>query len=117
MLRLQRGEPLAVMAAEDAAAREIADGDDVTVFNDIGSFELKAKISPAVRPGEVIVDHAWEPYQFRKRLTQQSITPSPINPIQLAGGYFHLQPRLAVCTPGTNDRGTRVEVRRLQESA
>jgi DMSO reductase family type II enzyme molybdopterin subunit len=117
MLRLQRGEPLAVMAAEDAAARGITDWDDVTVFNDIGSFELKAKISPAVRPGEVIIEHAWEPYQFRNRLSQQSITPSPINPIQLAGGYFHLQPRLAVGTPGTNDRGTRVEVRRLQESA
>jgi hypothetical protein len=65
----------------------------------------------------VIIDHAWEPFQFRNRLSQQSITPSPINPIQLAGGYFHLQPRLAVGTPGTNDRGTRVEVRRLQESA
>jgi anaerobic selenocysteine-containing dehydrogenase len=117
LLRLQRGEPLAMMAAGDAALREIADGDDVRVFNDIGSFELKVKISPAVRPGQVIIDHAWEPFQFRNRLSQQAITPSPINPIQLAGGYFHLQPRLAVSTPGTNDRGTRVEVRRRQESA
>ena len=65
----------------------------------------------------MIIEHAWEPYQFRNRLSQQSITPSPINPIQLAGGYFHLQPRLAVGTHGTNDRGTRVEVQRLQESA
>jgi DMSO reductase family type II enzyme molybdopterin subunit len=117
LLRLQRGGPHALLAVEDAAARGIEDGEPVTVFNDTGSFELRAKISPAVQPGQLIVYHAWEPFQFKSHRSQQSITPSPINPIQLAGGYFHLQPRLAVGTPGTNDRGTRVEIRRLQQSA
>lgn len=40
-----------------------------------------------------------------------------MNPIQLAGGYLHLQPRLAVGTPGPSDRDTRVEVERIGASA
>jgi anaerobic selenocysteine-containing dehydrogenase len=115
LLRLQRGGPLALIATGDAAARGIGDGDRVTVFNDTGSFALRAKVSPAIRPGQVIVYDAWEPFQFERHRSQQSITPSPINPIQLAGGYFHLQPRLAVGTPGSNDRDTRIEVERLSE--
>jgi hypothetical protein len=38
----------------------------------------------------------------------------PINPVQLAGGYLHLQPRGAVCSPGSTDRATRVEVERVE---
>lgn len=116
LLRLERGGPLVMIATEDASARGIADGDDVTVVNDVGSFEAKAKISPAARPGQAIIYDGWEPFQFKGHGSQQTITPSPINPIQLAGGYFHLQPRLAVGTPGTNDRGTRVEIQRSSGS-
>jgi len=113
LLRLQRGEPCVFLSVEDAAARRISDGDPVRVYNDIDTFELAAKLSPAVRPGEIIIYHAWEPHQFKAHKTQQALTPNPMNPIQLAGGYFHLQPRLAVGTPGASDRGTRVEVERL----
>jgi nitrate reductase alpha subunit len=110
LLRLQRGVPTLVIGAEDASARGIADGEAVRVFNDMGAFELQAKISPTVRPGQVIVYHSWEPFQFAGHRSQQAITPNPFNPIQLAGGYFHLQPRMAVGTPGPSDRGTRVDV-------
>jgi hypothetical protein len=37
----------------------------VRVYNDAGSFEAAAKPAPAVQPGEVIIYHAWEPYQFK----------------------------------------------------
>ena len=70
------------------------------------------RIAPSVRPGQVIIDDAWEPYQFAGHRSDQVLTPNPINPIQLSGGYFHLRPRLAVGTPGASDRGTRVEVER-----
>jgi DMSO reductase family type II enzyme molybdopterin subunit len=113
LLRLQRGRPTVRLAAEDAQARGIRDGDEVRVHNELGSIELQARVSPAVRPGQIIVHHAWEPYQFRRHRSQQALTPNPINPIQLAGGYFHLQPRLAVGSPGASDRGTRVDVERL----
>jgi len=112
LLRLQRGEPALSIGLEDAAARGIRDGDPVRMFNDVSSCVLQAKVSAAVRPGQVIVYHAWEPFQFEAHRSQQALTPSPINPIQLAGGYFHLQPRMAVGTPGPSDRGTRVELQR-----
>jgi len=104
-----KGEP----RAEDASARGIGDGDRLRVFNDVSSFVVQASISSSVRPGQVTEYHAWEPYHFEGHHSQQALTPSPINPIQLAGGYVHLQPRMAVCTPGPSDRGTRVEVEKL----
>jgi DMSO reductase family type II enzyme molybdopterin subunit len=116
MMRLQRGEPLIVIGAEDAGARGLTDGDMARARNDIGSFYARVKISPAVRPGQVIVYHGWEPYQFNGQRSHQTLTPSPLNPIQLAGGYFHLQPMMIVGEPGLNDRGTRVEVERVSGS-
>ncbi len=113
LLRLQRGEPTLSIGTEDAGIREIEDGDRLRVFNDVSSFVVQARVSPSVRPGQVIVYHAWEPYQFEGHHSQQALTPNPINPIQLAGGYVHLQPRMAVGTPGPSDRGTRVEVEKL----
>jgi nitrate reductase alpha subunit len=117
LLRLQRGVPTLAIGVEDASARGIADGESVRVVNDVGSFDVQARVSPAVRPGQVIVYHAWEPFQFAGHRSQMAITPNPFNPIQLAGGYFHLQPRMAVGTPGPSDRGTRVEVVKRTGSA
>jgi anaerobic selenocysteine-containing dehydrogenase len=98
---------------EDAAARGIRNRDRLRIFNDVSSFVVQAKVSASVRPGQVIVYHAWEPFQFEGHRSQQALTPNPINPIQLAGGYFHVQPRMAVGTPGPSDRGTRVEAEKL----
>jgi len=113
MLRLQRGEPEIFIARSDAAARGIADGDRVRVYNDIGEFEIQAKLSAALKPGQVVVYHAWEPFQFKGGRSHQALIASPLNPVQLAGGYFHLQPMVLVQQPGGNDRGTRVEVAKL----
>ncbi len=114
MLDLQRGEPAMFISPSDAAARAVVDGDRVRVANDIGEFELIAKVAASVSPGEVIVYHAWEPFQFAGHKSHQSLTPSPFNPIQMAGGYFHLQQFMTVGQPGMNDRGTRVEVSKLE---
>jgi nitrate reductase alpha subunit len=113
MLDLQRGEPAVFMSKSDAAARGVADGDRVRINNDVGGFELVAKVAASVRPGQVVVYHAWEPFQFAGHKSHQSLTPSPFNPIQMAGGYFHLQQFMTVGQPGMNDRGTRVEVSKL----
>ncbi|MBW2422587.1 MAG: molybdopterin-dependent oxidoreductase [Deltaproteobacteria bacterium] len=110
LMRLQRGEPTVIMSPGDLAARGLVDGDLARVRNDTGSFEARVKVSHAVRPGQVIAYHGWEPYQFKGGHSHQSIFPSPINPIQLAGGYFHLQPFMLTGEPGHNDRGTRLEV-------
>jgi DMSO reductase family type II enzyme molybdopterin subunit len=116
MQQLERGEPLIFIGVDDAAARGIADGDHVRLFNDVASAELMAKIVPSIRPGQVTVYHAWEPFMSKGRTTYTSVTPNPINPLQLAGGYFHIQARDAEFTPGSTDRATRVEVERIERT-
>ncbi|MBW2232645.1 MAG: molybdopterin-dependent oxidoreductase [Deltaproteobacteria bacterium] len=112
LLRLQRGEPVVVMSRVDAEERGLADGDHARVWNELGSLEAMIKISDSTRPGQLTVNHAWEPFQFKGRMSHQALIGSPINPISLAGGYFHLQPTILHGEPGTNDRATRVEVER-----
>jgi anaerobic selenocysteine-containing dehydrogenase len=113
LLRLQRGEPIIILSVEDAEERGIKDGDRARAFNDLGSFETAVKVSGTLRKEQVIVNHAWEPYQFKDRKSHQAIIPSPINPLSLAGGYFHLQPTPLYGEPGGNDRGTRMEVEKI----
>jgi DMSO reductase family type II enzyme molybdopterin subunit len=114
MLRLQRGGPVMYVSVADAAARGIGDGDPVEVRNDLDSFRIQAKVSPAVRPGQVIVYHAWENYQFAGGKGFQNLIPSPLNPVELAGGEGHLRPISICLQPSQNDRDTRVEIARIR---
>ncbi|NPC55799.1 molybdopterin-containing oxidoreductase family protein [Caenimonas soli] len=52
-LRDIEGEPLLEIHASDAAARGIASGSVVRVFNDRGEYRCKAKVSDRARPGVV----------------------------------------------------------------
>jgi anaerobic selenocysteine-containing dehydrogenase len=52
-LRDIEGEPLLEIHTEDAAARGIASGTLVKVFNLRGEYRVKAKVSPRARPGVV----------------------------------------------------------------
>jgi anaerobic selenocysteine-containing dehydrogenase len=52
-LRDIEGEPLLEISAADAAARGIADGTLVRVFNDRGQYHCRADVSPRARPGVV----------------------------------------------------------------
>jgi anaerobic selenocysteine-containing dehydrogenase len=110
MLQQQRGEPVMWMNDGDAAARSIRDGDRVRVFNDLDAFEIMAKVAPITRPGQVIVYHAWDNFQFRGQKGFQNLIPSPLNPVELAGGQFHLRPMTICLQPSHTDRDTRVEV-------
>jgi DMSO reductase family type II enzyme molybdopterin subunit len=116
MLRLQRGVPIMYMSVHDAQQRQIADGEEVEVKNDLNSFRIQAKVSPAVRPGQVIIYHAWENFQFKEGKMFQNLMPSPLNPTELAGGYFHLRPMFTCFQPGQNDRDTRVEVIKISST-
>jgi DMSO reductase family type II enzyme molybdopterin subunit len=113
MLRLQRGEPCMWVSVEDAATRGIDDGDRIQVGNDVGVFVTQAKVSAAVRPGQIIMYHAWENYQFEGGMGYRNVQASPINPLELVGDYPYLGPSLAIRQPGGNDRDTRVDIRRL----
>jgi anaerobic selenocysteine-containing dehydrogenase len=52
-LRDMEGEPLLEICAQDAAARGIADGQMVQVFNDRGHYHCTARVSARARPGVV----------------------------------------------------------------
>jgi anaerobic selenocysteine-containing dehydrogenase len=52
-------EVVIVKGALDAAARGIADGRYVRVFNERGSLELRARITDRARPGVVVALSVW----------------------------------------------------------
>jgi DMSO reductase family type II enzyme molybdopterin subunit len=115
LLRLQRGSPIAFVSEVDARARGIADHDRIRVFNDIGEFELRAVLSPAVQPGEVICYHAWEGYQFPGGATQNDVAASPLKPNNMIGGYGHLQYRGAYMTMNHVPKEVAVDIERVRE--
>ncbi len=117
MLQLQRGEPLMFVSRRDAVARQITDGDLVEVANDVGGFCIQVAVSPAVRPGQVIIYHAWENYQFSGWDHFKTVMASPMNPVELAGDYFHIRPITMANYPGFSDRDTRVEIRKAESRA
>jgi DMSO reductase family type II enzyme molybdopterin subunit len=113
MLQLQRGEPVMYVSREDAERRGIADHDRVRVFNDIGTFIIRAKISATVQPGQVIVYHAWESYQFEGWRSSQEPVASPWKPLHLVGDYANLHYRMFYAGPSHGPRGTTVEVQKV----
>jgi nitrate reductase alpha subunit len=110
MLRLQRGGPAIWIAPEDARSRGIRDGDGVRVWNDHGEFQVNAKLSPAVAPGEAIVYHAWEPYQFPGWRSMMEVFSSPYKPLHFVGDYGHLRYRVFFAGPVHVPRGVPVEI-------
>jgi anaerobic selenocysteine-containing dehydrogenase len=52
-------EPHLDMHASDAASRGICDGDLVRVFNDRGSYTLRARVNSKPRPGVVVAPSVW----------------------------------------------------------
>jgi anaerobic selenocysteine-containing dehydrogenase len=52
-------EPRLDIHPDDARARGIADGERVRVFNDRGSFSVKAAVTTRARPGVVVAPSVW----------------------------------------------------------
>jgi Anaerobic dehydrogenases, typically selenocysteine-containing len=51
--------PMLLIHPEDAAARQIANGDQVRVFNDRGDYFVPAVLSEKVKPGVVLTPSIW----------------------------------------------------------
>jgi DMSO reductase family type II enzyme molybdopterin subunit len=112
MLRLQRGEPVLYLNKDDALARRIADHDRVRVFNDLGAFECAAKVTAAAQPGQVIIYHAWENFQFARHQGQQEPVVGAWKALHLVGDYGQLHYRALYGAPNFGPRGVTVEVRK-----
>lgn len=113
LLRLQRGEPVMYMNEGDASSRGIQDHDRVRVSNDIGDFVIRVKIAASAQPGQVIVYHAWEPFQFQDWKGNQEPVASPWKTLHLAGDYGQLHYRMFYAAPCHGPRGATVEVQGL----
>lgn len=113
MLKLQRGEPVIYMSPQDATAREIKDHDYVRVYNDVGEYITRVKVSPSAQPGQIHLYHGWEMYQFRNHNNNEVVSPGPIKPVNLVGNYYHLFTYYAGQYDATmKDKGTFVEVKK-----
>jgi anaerobic selenocysteine-containing dehydrogenase len=55
----REGEPSITIHPEDAGRRNLRDGQMVRIFNDRGSFQAKAHVSDAARPGVVVGLSIW----------------------------------------------------------
>jgi anaerobic selenocysteine-containing dehydrogenase len=70
------GEMYCELTAEDAAVRNISDGDIVKVFNDRGSIEVVARVplKPRSHVGTVIVPYGWTWSRTRDQQTVNVLT-------------------------------------------
>ncbi len=114
LLRLQRGQPACWLNPSEAEKRGIKDGDMVRVYNHHGEFECMVKVSAITAPGEIIVYHAWEPYQFKNWKGQQEPAEAPWKALHLAGGYHQIHYRMYYGAPSHAPRGAPVEVEKAK---
>ncbi len=97
LARTHQGRPFMFMNTADAKKRGIEDGDLVRVFNDFDEFKVHVKVTSAarsqekLRPGQVMIYHAWEPYQFENWRSYDAAIPGMIKWLDLAAGYGHLR--------------------------
>ena len=63
-------EPMIKINAADAAARGIAQGDVVRVYNDHGYAVLRALVTEGIKPGVVSIPHGFQAGQFIEGHTQ-----------------------------------------------
>ena len=73
-LRDAEGEPALEIHPHDAAARGIGEGDRVRVFNDRGSFTLRARVTARARPGCVVALSIWWKKFTRDRRNANEVT-------------------------------------------
>lgn len=83
-LTRREGRPTIEISPADAAARGIADGDPVRVFNDRGECWLHARVTDGVRPGVAASPATWWASKFRGGSGINALTPS--RPADLGGG-------------------------------
>ena len=84
--RLEK-EPLLQIHPEDAAARGIADGDEVTVFNGRGSVEIRARVWDKMLPGTVISQGLW--WESKDRPQRSNVlTPDRLSDMGKGATFF-----------------------------
>jgi DMSO reductase family type II enzyme molybdopterin subunit len=91
LLRLQRGRPCLMLNPAVARAKGIADGDEVRMWNDLGEARLWAKVAPGVPAGAVMLEHGWEPFQYRGKQGHNALVGDMLHLLELSDGWGHLR--------------------------
>ena len=81
LLRLQRGQTIALMSKTDAMKRGIKDGDKVKVYNEFGEMICVAKVMPGIKEDEIRVANGSEMFTTIKNWFN-GITPIRPKPTQ-----------------------------------
>jgi len=108
-----RGEPLVFLNDDDAADLGVGNGEKVKLVNNEGESIVQAKLSPSVRPGQVILYNGFEPYMHENWYSQADLETGQVKHLGFAGGYGHLKYRLFSWQPIPADRAVRVDVEKL----
>ena len=91
---LDRPRVVLEMHPDDAGPRGIEDGDDVRVFNTLGTLECGVKITPLVRPGTVAFPKGVWRRHTGNRLTSNALVPDTLT--DLGGGACFNDARVEV---------------------
>ena len=84
----------------DAAARGIADGARVRVFNDRGSFELLARVTDRARPGCVVALSIWWKKLTRDGRNANEVTSQALTDIGRAPTFYDCRVEVRRAGPG-----------------
>jgi anaerobic selenocysteine-containing dehydrogenase len=82
------GEPSLELHSADAAPRGIRDGDAVRVFNDRGSFTLRARVNDRPRRGVVVAPSVWWKKFSRDRRNANELTSQRIADMGGAATFY-----------------------------
>ena len=87
-LRDTEGEPHLEIHPLDAAARGIADGSAVRVFNDRGTLTLRARVTDRARPGVVVALSVWWKKLARDGKNANELTGQALTDIGRAATFY-----------------------------
>jgi DMSO reductase family type II enzyme molybdopterin subunit len=114
LLNTHRGEPFVFLNDKDAAGLGVANGERVKLVSDVGETLIQAKLTPACRPGQVIVYNGFEPFMHKNWYGQADLEPGHVKWLGFAAGYGHLTYRPTAWQPIPADRGVRVDVQKVE---
>jgi len=111
MLETHRGRPLVVLSPVDASARGLADGEEVEVFNDHGSYRAVVRLADRIRPGQLVCYNGFEPHMYPGWEGANEVEPGMVKWLHLVSRYGHLRYLPFGWQPVPSDRAVRVDVR------
>lgn len=88
--RLQRGKPYVAINKKVAQIKGIKDGDEMRIYNQLGEFYAMAKVSSSAPMDSMVMEHGWEPYQYKGMKGHNECVPTALNLLEMTNGWGHL---------------------------